>query len=335
MKSLAWLGLLTALLATAGLSLLLGKYPLSLSDIAAFVGQPMGWAHLDREKSLLLENVLFNIRLPRVLAALLIGAALSVAGTALQALFINPLVSPKMLGMLAGSAFGAVLGMLLAKHWIFVQLLALAFGFAAVGFAIAVSRIYQGDALIMLVLGGIISETLFTAFLFVAQFVADPTTQLPMIVYWLMGNLGMVDRRTLAIVAGPMLAGILALMFYGKHLNVLSMGDEEARSLGLNVRFIRYSVLLFTTLLSALSVMLAGMIGWVGLIIPHIARLIVGPNNIRLLPASALMGAIYLILMDDVSRLLFNFEIPIGIVTSLIGVPVFVLILKNAKKGWG
>jgi iron complex transport system permease protein len=335
MKSLLWLGLSAALLATVGFSLLLGKYPLCVQDVLAFAGQPLGWTHLSHEKTALLENVFLNIRLPRILAALLIGASLAVAGTALQAMFINPLVSPKMLGMLAGSAFGAVLGMLLAKHWYAVQILAVVFGFIAVGFAIFVSRIYQGDALIMLVLGGIISETLFTALLFVAQFVADPTTQLPLIVYWLMGNLGMVDRKTLLLVAGPMLAGIGALLFYGKHLNVLSLGDEEARALGLNVRLIRYGLLFFATLISALSVMLAGMIGWVGLIIPHMARLLVGPNNVRLLPASALMGAIYLILMDDVSRLLFSFEVPIGIVTSLIGIPVFILILKNAKKGWG
>lgn len=334
MKPAALSGLALALLAAVSLSLVLGKYPIPIPDLIAFAGHQAGWIDWDREKAAVLANVFFNIRLPRILAALLIGAALTAAGTALQALFINPLVSPKMLGMLAGSSFGAVLGMLLARQWFIVQLLAVCFGFAAVGFAVAVSRLYRGETLIMLVLGGIISETLFTSLLFVAQFVADPVTQLPLIVYWLMGSLGTIDRRTLAIVAGPMLAGIGALMLYGKQLNVLSLGDEEARALGLNVTWTRYSVLFFATLLSALSVMLAGMIGWVGLIIPHIARLLVGPDNSVLLPASALMGGIYLVLMDDVSRLLFNFEIPIGIVTSLIGIPVFVLILKNARKGW-
>lgn len=333
MKKLVLGGLALALLAAAGSSLLLGRYPLKADDLRAFVAQTWKRAP-DPERAALVGNLLWNIRFPRLAAALLVGAALAASGAALQAIFINPLVSPKMLGLTAGTAFGAAAGMLLFKHWWMVQGVSVACGFAAVGFAVLVSRLYPGEPLLMLVLGGVVSETLFSALILTVQFVADPATQLPVIVYWLMGHLGMADRRTLLAVAGPMAAGIAALTLFGRPLNVLSMGDEEARSLGLRVGWVRAAVLLLTTCVCALSVMLAGLIGWVGLVIPHIARLLVGPDHTVLLPASALLGATYLILMDDVSRLLFRFEIPIGIVTALVGIPVFVLVLKNARRGW-
>jgi iron complex transport system permease protein len=169
----------------------------------------------------------------------------------------------------------------------------------------------------------------------VVKYTADPYDQLPSIVYWLMGSFALVERSTLLGIAGPMLLGIGTLMLLSKYLNVLSMGDDEARALGVNVRYIRVAAIAAATLISSLTVVTAGVIGWVGLVIPHIARMMVGPDNRILIPVSALIGGIYLLGVDTLSRTLFDSEIPIGILTSLVGIPAFVIILKNAKKGWG
>jgi iron complex transport system permease protein len=330
------LSLLTLLLVAAALfSLSLGQYHVPVKDLVAFAGwRIFGLAEIDRDKAALLENILFNIRLPRIVAAMLIGASLSVSGAAFQALFINPLVSPGLLGVLAGASFGAALAMVLVKSWVLVQLSTLVFGFIAVGIAVGIARVYRIHSIIMLVLGGIISGAFFTALLSIIKYTADPSNQLPAIVYWLMGSLSSIDRGTVAIVSVPMVAGILVVIFHARQLNILSMGEEEAQSLGVNVRQVRLTVIFFATLISALTVMVGGMIGWVGLIIPHICRMIVGPDNQVLLPATALMGALYLLLIDDISRLVFVFEIPIGIVTAIIGIPFFALVLKNAQRGW-
>nr|WP_321465455.1 iron ABC transporter permease [uncultured Desulfobulbus sp.] len=330
------LPLLMLLLATAVLfSLSLGKYPLPLGEILSFTRWKLtGAGTLSPEQQVLLSNILLDIRLPRILAAILIGAALSVSGTAFQALFINPLVSPGLLGVLAGASFGAALGMICSQSWFIVQCSTLAFGFAAVGVAVAIARIFRGSSIIMLVLGGIISGAFFTASLSIIKYTADPANQLPAIVYWLMGNLAAVDGHTISVISLPMLAGILMLIVNGGRLNVMSMGEEEARALGIHVGRVRLTVIVLATLISALTVVIGGIIGWVGLIIPHICRMLVGPDNRLLLPAAALTGAIYLLVVDNVSRLVFSFEIPTGIVTSLIGIPFFVLVLNNAQRGW-
>lgn len=323
------------LLAVMLVSLSLGKYPLPVADIVNFLFQKLsGKGSMDPERLLLLENLILDIRLPRILAAALIGASLSVSGTAYQAMFINPLVSPGLLGVLAGASFGGALGMVFLKTWYAVQLSAFLGGIAAVGIALAITRVYRSGSTIMLVLGGIISGALFSALLSLVKYVSDPYNQLPAIVYWLMGNMALADRSLVLTAGIPICIGMVFLSFMGRHLNVLSMGDEEARALGVNVPLIRFTVIGCATLLSALTVVMAGIIGWVGLIIPHITRMITGPDNETLIPASALLGASYLLIVDDISRLAFNFEIPIGIVTALVGIPFFVLVLKNARKGW-
>jgi iron complex transport system permease protein len=187
----------------------------------------------------------------------------------------------------------------------------------------------------MLLLGGIISGALFTSLLSIVKYLADPYNQLPAIVYWLMGGLSMVDSRTLMTTSLPMLLGISAIILLSPYLNILSMGDDEARSMGVNAGLIRMALIFFATLVSAMTVVIGGMISWVGLIIPHLARMLVGPDNRILLPVGALIGAIYLVAVDDLSRLLFSVEIPLGILTSLVGIPFFALVLKNARKGWG
>ena len=332
------LPLLAIVLVLVGLvSLSLGKYRVGILEIATFLARrSLGLAAPDPERQALLDNILLQIRLPRILAAALIGASLSTVGTALQAVFTNPLVSPKTMGMMAGASFGAVLGLLIADQWIVGQALALVFGFVAVGLAVGIARLSRDNSILMLVLGGIASDALFMALYMTAQFLADPYTKLPTIVHWLMGNLAMANRSLVMMAAIPIILGTLILCLCGQQLNALSMGEEEARSLGVPVRFVRLSVLFLSTMLTALTILLGGgsMVGWVGLIIPHAARMIIGPNNVMLLPASALIGGAFLVVMDDISRLTFNFELPIGVVTSLVGIPCFIVVLKNARKGW-
>ena len=322
------------LLAAVLASLTLGRYPLGLGEVCSYLSASCGFGSMGGERSALLKNILFEIRLPRVLAAVMVGAALSVSGAAFQSMFINPLVSPSLLGVLSGASFGAALGMLLSGSWIVVQISSFLCGFLAVLLSVGIARLYRGDRLLMLILGGIISGALFTSLLSIVKYLADPYNQLPAIVYWLMGGLSMVDSRTALFASIPIGLGVLVIVFLSPQLNVLSMGDDEARSLGLNVSAVRMTLIFFATLISALTVVIGGMIGWVGLIIPHVSRMLVGPDNRLLIPVCALIGAIYLLAVDDISRLLFSVEIPLGIVTSLVGIPFFALVLKNARKGW-
>ena len=316
-------------------SLGLGRYPIAARDVFLFFVQKLfGVVYFTGDRMVLLNGILMEVRLPRILAAALIGAALSSSGAAFQAMFVNPLVSPGLLGVLAGASLGAALGIVYLKTWFAVQIATFIGGTLAVGVALGLASAYRVKSTIMLVLGGIISGALFTSLLSLVKYLADPYNQLPTIVNWLMGNLTLSDRGQVVKVAIPILIGIVILVASGRHLNVLSMGEEEARSLGINVQRVRLIVIACATIVSALTVVIAGTIGWVGLLVPHITRMIAGPDNRRLMPAVVLVGASYLIIVDDISRLAFTFEIPIGIVTALVGIPCFALVLRNARKGW-
>ncbi|BDV42192.1 iron ABC transporter permease [Geotalea uraniireducens] len=335
MKPLPLVTAVVGLLIVIFASLCLGKYPLPPGEIGAFLrAEWFGGAALPPDRTELLRNLLLEIRLPRILAAALIGAALAVSGAAYQAMFVNPLVSPALLGVLAGASCGAALGMVLFKSWYAVQCATFLGGIAAVALAVGLARIYRIGGTIMLVLGGVISGALFSALLSLVKYLADPYNQLPAIVYWLMGNLSLADRAMVFRTGVPMLAGVAVLILSARYLNILSMGDEEAAALGVNVARVRLTVITAATLVSALTVVVAGAVGWVGLIIPHIARMVAGPDNETLLPVAALLGAGYLVAVDDVARLAFAFELPIGIVTALVGIPFFMLVLGNARKGW-
>lgn len=328
-------GLVLILVIAVGISLTLGKYPVSMTDMVRFfLRRVFNIGSMTPETYQLLGSLFFDIRLPRILAAVLIGASLSVSGAAFQGMFVNPLVSPGLLGVLAGASFGAALGMVFFKTWVAVQILTFLFGFCAVLIAVGIAKMHKGNTILLLVLGGVISAALFTSLLSIIKYVADPYNQLPAITQWLMGGLSLVDGKTLLATGVPQVGSIVLIILFSGYLNALSMGDEEARALGIPVEWIRMLLIFLATLMSALTVVVAGMIGWVGLIIPHIARMLVGPDNKILVPASALIGAIYLIVVDDVSRMLFNVEIPIGITTSLIGIPFFAIILRKANKGW-
>ncbi len=324
---------------TLGAAILLsftqGRYPLHLVDLWHYLQHVLFHSPMADELANRIGVLLCDIRLPRILAAVVVGAALSVSGVTFQAMFVNPLVSPGILGVLAGASFGAALGMLLSTEWAVVQVSAFSFGMIAVGLALLLSHFYKGDRLLLLILSGVISGSLFTAMLSIIKYLADPYDQLPAIVYWLMGGFSMISLDTISTLAPGILIGILIIVAFANNLNLLTMGEEEARSLGIRVRTMRLMFIVVATLISSLTVAIGGIIGWVGLVIPHMSRMIIGPDNRVLLPFSALMGALFLLVVDNVSRQVFTVEIPLGILTSLLGIPAFAGVLRVARKGWG
>ena len=330
-RAFAFLALLLAL-CVAG-SLLLGKYGFGAEDYARYVTALLrGESLKDFE---VMHTLLLEIRLPRILACVLIGASLAISGAAYQAMFVNPLVSPSILGVLSGAGFGAAVGMFFKFNEYLIQLSTFGFGFLAVAVALGISALYsRSGSVIVLVLGGVISGSLFTSLLSVLKYAADPNDALPAITYFLMGSLGFASKSFIQISILPMCAGILLLALSGKYLNALSLGEEEAKSLGVNTARVKIFIILVATFVSALSVTIAGIIGWIGLIVPHIARFIFGADNRAVLASSAMIGAIFLLFCDSFSRLIFTFEIPIGIVTSLFGIPMFIIVLRRAKRSF-
>ncbi|MGC8722062.1 MAG: FecCD family ABC transporter permease [Caldisericaceae bacterium] len=280
------------------------------------------------------DTVIFDIRLPRIIAALLIGTSLSESGAAYQGIFDNPLVSPFTLGLSSGAGFGAALAMLAGANELFIQISAFIFAIISVILSIAIGKTKNQSNSVTLVLAGFIVSSLFTSLLSFLKYYADPYTKLPSIVFWLMGSLSDISSRTVMVIAPIMIALILALYFLRWKLNILSLGDEEALMLGENPRRLRYFIIFISTLLTSLSVSISGVIGWVGLVVPHIGRMLVGPDYRKLLPVTILLGSAYLLLIDDISRTITASEMPIGILTALIGTPIFIYIMWKGKYRW-
>lgn len=278
--------------------------------------------------------VIDNIRVPRILLALLVGGGLAISGASFQGMFRNPLVSPDILGVSAGAGFGACLGILAGNQTVVVQLLAFALGIAAVLLAYMVSRTKGGSSILMLVLAGVIAQAFFTALIGITKYVADPEQQLPAIVYWLMGSLSDSTYKDLLWGAPPIIAGTIVLFLLRWRINLLSLGDEEAHSLGINTTLTRWLIIISATIITASSVALTGMIGWIGLVIPHIGRMLVGPDHKVLLPACFPLGALSLIIVDDIARAATAQEIPLSILTALIGAPFFAFLLRRTGGKW-
>ncbi|WP_149703831.1 FecCD family ABC transporter permease [Campylobacter concisus] len=315
------------------LSILIGKYGFNAEDYLTYFKAVIKGEDLKNYQ--VMHTLITEIRLPRIMACIIIGASLAISGSAYQAMFVNPLVSPSILGVLSGAGFGAAIGMFFGLNEYLIQLSTFAFGFIAVLTALSISAFYsRSGSIIVLVLGGVISGSLFTSLLSALKYAADPNDSLPAITYFLMGSLGFASKNFIQISILPMFVGILLLAFSGKYLNALSLGEEEAKSLGINVARVKIFVILVATFISALSVTIAGIIGWIGLIVPHMARFIFGADNRAVLSSSAMIGAIFLLFCDNFSRLMFTFEVPIGIVTSLFGIPIFILVLRRAKKSF-
>ena len=281
-----------------------------------------------------LESVIIDVRLPRLFAGLLIGAGLSISGAAFQGLFRNPLVSPHILGVSAGAGFGAALAILFFGSICMVQLFSFSFGLIAVWMTYALSRTYRSTPVLMLVLAGIIVGALFSAATSLLKYIADPVNQMPSIVFWLLGSLNNASNKDIAVVGPIILAGTACLFLIRWRINLLNMGEEDARSLGVNTGKIRGLIIVSATFISAAAVCISGIIGWVGLVIPHIGRILVGADNKYLLPTATLIGAIYLVAVDTIARTAMETEIPIGILTAMVGAPVFAYLLRKNRPGW-
>ena len=309
-------------------SFTLGRYPVPLKELFGILGQKLGipvevfWNNA-------METAVWKIRLPRVLLSVLVGASLAAAGSAYQGVFQNPMASPDILGASAGAGFGAALAILLGASAMYVMFGAFVMGIATVALVFFVSHYAKGDKVLGLVLSGIMISTLFQSGTSFLKLVADPSNQLPQITYWLMGSLSGANWADILFVILPMLAGLLPLLLLRWQLNVITMGDEEARTLGVHPQRIRIVIVLCSTLVTAAAVSVSGMIGWVGLVIPHMMRRLVGNDYCYLMPASMLGGGVFLLLVDNISRSVTASGIPIGILTAFIGAPCFLWLITG------
>ncbi len=313
-------------------SFIIGRYPVSLPMVVKILASK--FVPFEPTWTQVAENVIFQVRFPRIIAAMLIGAGLSVAGAAFQGIFRNPLVSPYLLGVASGAGFGAALAILLSDSILVTQCSALFFGILAVGCTYGISSVYKNAPTLVLVLSGVIVGSFFSSLISLIKYVADPYEKLPAIVFWLMGSLANVNVNALIVIGPVIIISIVILALLSWRMNILSMGDEEAQAFGVNTKRERAGIILLCTLITALSVCIAGIIGWVGLVIPHIARLLVGPDYRKLIPTSISIGACYLLVIDDVARSISLLEIPLGILTALIGAPFFAYLIMKNKVGW-
>jgi iron complex transport system permease protein len=315
-----------ALVAGALVALSIGPYRLTLAEVlGALTGGDGGTA----------DVVVWGIRLPRVLAAMLVGAALAAAGASYQVLFRNPLVSPDILGVSSGAALGAVCGIFLSLPVIAIQGFAFLGGLGAVALVIFVAQAVRGmDQTLVLVLTGVVMGALAGAATSLLKVMADPYDQLPAITFWLLGSLASTTPADLGPVLPAVAIGLVPLILLRWRINLLSLGDDEARALGVDAPRLRLLVIAAATLITASVVAIAGVVGWVGLVIPHIARMLVGPSFATLLPVAAILGAGYLLLVDTLCRTLATIEIPLGILTAVLGAPFFLYLLARGRRGW-
>lgn len=321
------------LILTFFISVYIGRYTITPSQLIMAVAGKI--TNVDYTLPDTADTILFKVRLPRIIAAILIGANLATAGAAYQGMFKNPMVSPDILGASHGAGFGAAVAILLSFGTAGIQMSSLLFGLGAVLLSYTISKIVgHGDnATLTMVLTGMVVSTMFSAFISMTKYVADTDEKLPAITFWLMGSLASITRKDVLILLIPTVLGMIPLLFLRWKLNVLAFGDEEAQAMGVDTKKVRSIIIFSSTLLVASSVSISGMIGWIGLIVPHIARQFVGPNYKHLLFASMLVGGSFLLIVDDVARNAFSAEIPLGILTALLGAPFFLyLLLKERRK---
>ena len=312
-------------------SFLIGRYPLTPVEVIMTI---LAKIFPSLQVSAIASTVVWDIRLPRILAAVLVGAALSVAGAAFQGTFKNPLVSPDILGVSAGAGFGAAIAILIIGIPLITQISAFIWGLVAVTLTYVVGRSIKSSPILGMVLSGMAIGSLFGALVSLCKYMADPFEKLPQIVYWLMGSLTAVDNYKVFIASVPIILGIAILFILRWRLNILAMGDEEAQSLGVETQKLRFIIIGCCTLITAAAVSISGIIGWVGLVIPHISRILVGPDHKDLLPATICLGASFLLLVDNVSRTILITEVPIGILTAIIGAPFFLYLLRRGQGRW-
>ena len=312
-------------------SLAVGAYSIAPDEVCSIL-----WAGVTGRPyagDALAANLVWQVRMPRILAASLVGGALAIAGAVFQGVFRNPLASPYTLGVSNGAGFGAALGIVAGAGMAVTQVSAIGFGVLTVALTFLIAS-RSSRSSVTLVLAGMLISSLFASLVSLLKFVADPTEKLPQIVYWLMGSFSAVNYGKIAMIAPLYVVALACVLAFRWRLNVLSLGDTEARSFGIDVRRDRGVVVCAASVLAALSVSVSGIIGWVGIVVPHFARMLCGPDFRRLLPASFSLGVVYLLVIDDVCRALTSMEIPIGVVTGIIGVPVFLYFIYRKKVSW-
>lgn len=332
-RTSAWLAAAVAVALLVVLSLGLGRYHVPWPQTLAILLHPLldlGVAFDETQ-----QTVITAVRLPRVLLAACAGAGLAVAGAALQGVFRNPLVGPQIIGVSAGAGFGGALAILASAGALGVVAGSFLFGLLALVAVVLLARVDGRAPTLMLVLAGVVVSALFTALTSLLVFVADPEVKLPGIVFWLLGSFAAVDGTKLAIAAASTATGCIVLLALGWRVNLLSLGDEDASSLGIRVEPLRWTILAACCLIVSGQVAVSGVIGWVGLVIPHVARMLAGADHRRLLPASLLLGAGYMVLVDNIARAATAAEIPLGILTALVGAPIFAVLLRALqRRGW-
>lgn len=321
--------LIILMLAVILISLLLGRFAISVRECLGILASKVFsvepfWTQIQ-------DNMLWLVRVPRVLIALLVGAALSVAGTSYQCIFRNPMAAPDILGASTGAAFGAALAILLGRSNTEITVWAFISSIACVALVLLCAKICKGNPIVNLVLSGIMIGSLFSAATSYLKLIADPNNTLPAITYWMMGSISGANMAKLSYVWIPMAIALIPIILLRWKINLLTMDDDEAKTMGINTGRVRIIVIICATLLTAASVSVSGMIGWVGLVIPHIARRMVGNDCRILIPTAALTGGIFMILVDDVARNLYTTELPLGVLTAFIGAPFFIYLM--ARKG--
>lgn len=315
-----------------GAALFVGRYPIHPTTVIRILTSRVMPQEPTWPKAA--ETVIWEIRLPRAMLAVLVGGGLSISGAAFQGMFRNPLVSPDILGVSASAGFGACLAILLGMGPTGIQICALVMGLVGVILTCLLSRVHRPTPTLMLVLSGIIVGAFFSSLISAVKYLADPYENLPAITFWLMGSLASASTGDVKLAAPGIILGSLGLCSLGWRLNVLSMGDEEARSLGIPIEILKGQIIALATLATASAVCVVGIIGWVGLVIPHVGRMLAGPDHRVLLPASFSLGAGYLLIIDTLARAATQGEIPLGILTAIIGAPFLAWLIRRTKGAW-
>ena len=303
----------------------IGRYNISPAESLGILLSPLTGREVDPQG----WSVIYHVRLPRILLALAVGMGLSVSGASFQSLFSNPLATPDTLGVATGASFGAVLALLFTRNILVVQLAALLMGLAALAGTCLISRLNGKSSLLMVVLGGMVVSSLFQALVSLAKYVADPEEDLPAITYWLMGSMSRATYQGLAVGIPLILLGVAVLFLLRWRLNILSLQEDETKALGIDVKKLRLIVMAAATLVTAACVSLCGQVGWVGLLIPHAARMLYGSDNRKIIPVSIGLGSAFMVAIDTASRAATAAEIPVSILTAIIGAPFFIILLRK------
>ncbi len=319
------------LVVAAVISLGMGRYDIPFLRVVEILWSPISAPAVPVTATE--ANVVFTVRMPRVLLALLTGAGLALSGATLQGVFRNPLVGPQVVGVSSGAAFGGTLAILLSFSRYGLLGSAFAFGLSALIIVYALNGIVARRNILALVLAGVVVSGFFGALVSLVQYLADTEDKLPAMVFWLLGSFATANWEKFSLVAGPVFIAGLLLLGLRWRINILSIGDEDARALGVDVEPLRWLILILVSCIVAAQVAVSGIIGWVGLVVPHMARMLVGPDHRVMMPASLLIGGLYLLVIDTVARTVTGSEIPLGILTALIGTPVFALVLRQTQRG--